>query len=335
MILKIKLFIMILLTFTLSTFFMLKVEAAHIEWDIEDIFIHHALVRMIIDVESQMIVFVSPSAVDFYGYTEEEMLSMKITEINTLTPAQIDSAMQKASLNEQNFFEFRHRLKNGEIRDVHVYTYPFVHEGRDYLYSTVIDVTARVREQRMLVVFQVVLGSTSIVLIAVLSIFMFYLNKDKNAFQYLANHDIMTGARSRLYFENVTKDHIVKRIPMDPFGFVMIDIDDFKHVNDIYGHVVGDQVLKYLVSELKVQMPESHSIYRYGGDEFILFIPLSEAITNLDVYMHDLIGILYANSPFDFDIKFSYGIVTIRSRNDLRDAIKMADLKMYKMKNNH
>lgn len=327
-----KSFIGIFLWIMTISFFVLDASAQAIEWDIEDIFENHTLVRLIIDVETSDIMFASPSAVDFYGYTEAELLQMKISDLNVLTPEQVQAAVEDAFNNEQNFFEFKHRLKSGEIRDVHVYSYPFVHEGRDYLYSTVLDVTDRVRDQRMITIFQVVLGTTSVMLIAVLSVFMYYLNKDKNAFQYLANHDILTGARSRLYFENITKDHIVKRIPIEPFAFVMLDIDDFKHVNDLYGHVVGDQVLKYIVSEFQRQMPDTHSIYRYGGDEFILFLPETETLKDFEAYMREMIGILKANKPFDFNIRFSFGIVMIRSRNDLREAIKMADLKMYKMK---
>ncbi|MDV7397735.1 hypothetical protein RZS08_40420, partial [Arthrospira platensis SPKY1] len=75
-----------------------------------------------IDVETQDIVFASQSATLYYGYTMQELLSMKITEINTMTPEQITRAIERASNNEQNFFEFKHQLKNGDIRDVHVYS---------------------------------------------------------------------------------------------------------------------------------------------------------------------------------------------------------------------
>jgi diguanylate cyclase (GGDEF)-like protein/PAS domain S-box-containing protein len=307
----------------------------HIEWDLADIFENHRLVRLMIDVETQDIVFASQSASLYYGYSKEELLSMKISDINIMTPEEITRAIDRANSNQQNFFEMKHQLKNGDIRDVHVYSYPVEQDGRDYLYSTIIDVTDRVRAQRTIVLLQVVLGSTAVILIGVLGIFMHYLKKDKTSFEYLANHDILTGARSRLYFEHKTNELIIKRLNFEPFGFIMFDLDDFKHVNDMYGHVVGDQVLKYVVTELYRIMPDTHSIYRYGGDEFIIFMHAIDDNYDLDRDMKKYIASMKANSPFDFDIQISYGIEMIKTRNDLRDAIRKTDLKMYKMKHNN
>ncbi|MFU8793453.1 MAG: diguanylate cyclase domain-containing protein [Acholeplasmataceae bacterium] len=327
----IKRFTLLVITVCLMFFSSLTVNA-QIDWDLEDIFTNLELVRFIIDVETQDIVFASQSAMLFYGYSETEFLSMKVSALNILSPEDIQTEIDRASASEQNYFIFKHRLKDGSIRDVQVYSYPFEHEGRDYLYTTVFDVTESVRQQRIISVLQVVLGTTALLLIGTLIGFVFYLNKDKKSYEYLANHDILTGARSRLYFEKITKDFIVKRMPFEPFAFVMIDIDHFKQVNDFYGHVVGDQVLKFIVDELYKHMPSQNKIYRYGGDEFILFIQQESTLDDIEMYMKELVSKLHANTPFAFDLVYSYGIQMINDREDLRSAIKIADSRMYKMK---
>lgn len=89
--------------------------------------------------------------------------------------------------------------------------------------------------------------------------------------QYKIEHDELTGTLNRTAFNRVTKLMEQSTIP---FGFVLIDIDQFKSINDTYGHDVGDKVLTHLAAVLNENMRTSDKIFRLGGDEFVIFMTL-------------------------------------------------------------
>jgi diguanylate cyclase (GGDEF)-like protein/PAS domain S-box-containing protein len=114
-------------------------------------FMTNQAVKLLIDPVDQRVVDANPAAAQFYGYPLERLLTMKISDLNTLPPEAIAREIDLAQSERRLHFNFRHRLANGEVRDVEVYSGP-VHSGeRTLLYSIVHDVTARnraVAEQR-------------------------------------------------------------------------------------------------------------------------------------------------------------------------------------------
>lgn len=90
------------------------------------------------------------------------------------------------------------------------------------------------------------------------------------AFERKLHTDRLSGAKNRTFYE----EQLDKKWQVTNYTFVIFDIDRFKMVNDTYGHLVGDQAIKWLTS-LAVQWKPKHNIdvIRYGGDEFILLIP--------------------------------------------------------------
>jgi PAS domain S-box-containing protein len=102
-------------------------------------------VKLIIDLETKQIVDANRAAVDYYGYPREQLLSMQISDINTLSKNEVAAEMPAANRNEQQYFNFRHRLASGEIRDVEVYSGPATVGRHRYLYSIIHDVTERNR----------------------------------------------------------------------------------------------------------------------------------------------------------------------------------------------
>jgi len=107
------------------------------------LFSNNHAVMLLIDPETGSIVDANPAACAFYGYTREGILSVKITDINTLTPEQVFQEMERSRLERRHLFHFRHRLANGEVRDVEVYSGPIRVEGKTLLYSIVHDIAAR------------------------------------------------------------------------------------------------------------------------------------------------------------------------------------------------
>ncbi len=100
-------------------------------------------IMLLIDPETGDIVDANPGAVDFYGWTCEEITGMKIQEINLLTEEEVKQEMRDAREQKRTSFSFRHLLKSGDVRDVEVYSGPIVVKNRKLLYSIIHDVTAR------------------------------------------------------------------------------------------------------------------------------------------------------------------------------------------------
>ena len=100
-------------------------------------------VMLLIDSENADIVDANPAAITFYGWSHEELTSMKITDINTLTDDQIFQEIERAKTQQRRKFYFCHRLASGEIRDVEVYSGPITVHGRELLYSIIYDITER------------------------------------------------------------------------------------------------------------------------------------------------------------------------------------------------
>lgn len=95
--------------------------------------------------------------------------------------------------------------------------------------------------------------------------------ENKNKFQILAHTDSLTGIYNRYGFDELAEKMISKN-PKAKFVAVLLDIDDFKFVNDIYGHVYGDKALKSLADSMKAFFPSDALLGRNGGDEFCILL---------------------------------------------------------------
>ena len=105
----------------------------------------NAAVKLLIDPETGAIVDANEGAATFYGYAKAELRTMNIAELNVLPSELIRQEMERARAERRSFFRFRHRVASGEVRDVEVYSGPFVWSGRTLLLSIVHDVTERYR----------------------------------------------------------------------------------------------------------------------------------------------------------------------------------------------
>lgn len=146
--------------------------------------------------------------------------------------------------------------------------------------------------------------------------------------------DRLTGIFNRRYFEEFMEIEIKKAERYgNTFTLVMIDMDDFKLVNDNYGHNMGDEVLKYFVKVVKEKIRNSDILSRFAGDEFIIILNSSnekqagEKITSIRKYLSE-------NPCYDIKIEFSAGACQYKKGMKIKDIINNADIKMYKDKRN-
>ncbi|MHC1782562.1 MAG: PAS domain S-box protein [Anaerolineaceae bacterium] len=107
------------------------------------VFNNNHAVMLLIDPEKEIIIDANPAACEFYGYSKTQITSLKISAINTLNPDEIKIELQKAAQESRTYFDFQHRLVDGQIRDVEVFSGPITLEGRTVLFSIVHDITLR------------------------------------------------------------------------------------------------------------------------------------------------------------------------------------------------
>ncbi|WP_337954078.1 MULTISPECIES: sensor domain-containing diguanylate cyclase [unclassified Hydrogenobaculum] len=114
----------------------------------------HSIPILLVDPDTYSIANANQAALDFYGYTKEEITTLKNWDINTLGEEKMKELARKAKYKELNFFKLKHRLKSGEIRDVEVYSSPVHLNGKTYLLSIINDITKEERIRKAFEIFK-------------------------------------------------------------------------------------------------------------------------------------------------------------------------------------
>lgn len=153
-----------------------------------------------------------------------------------------------------------------------------------------------------------------------------------NELKYALRTDELTDVYNRRYFEELLEKEIKRaRRYGNNFSLILIDLDDFKPINDNYGHKMGDKVLKYFADVLKKNLRDTDVVARLGGDEFVLL--LHGADENKSEGKIGFIKNYLRENPFEeIVIDFSYGICEYRDGMDIDTIMTKADDKMYEQK---
>jgi diguanylate cyclase (GGDEF)-like protein len=150
--------------------------------------------------------------------------------------------------------------------------------------------------------------------------------------------DVLTGAFSRRYLFESGEAQLQRRVgDQDPnLSVLLIDVDHFKKVNDQWGHAVGDEVLKYLVRQVKDVIRSSDSIIsRYGGEEFVVLVPTKD-IKTASLLAERILAHVKANpfrlSELQLTITVSIGVAGYKGAGTLDGLINEADECLYRAK---
>ncbi len=103
----------------------------------------HKAVMLLIDPENGYIIDANKAAIDFYGYSKDSLARHRIQDINQLPPHKVEEEYRKAAREHQQYFVFPHKLANGQVRWVEVYSSPFFNQGKNLLFSIIHDITER------------------------------------------------------------------------------------------------------------------------------------------------------------------------------------------------
>ena len=159
----------------------------------------------------------------------------------------------------------------------------------------------------------------------------------KEKYKGEANHDYMTQAYNRRYFFDSAKAILLKtQRKKAPIAVAMCDIDDFKIINDTYGHDIGDEVIIEVKKKLYSNLRASDLVARFGGEEFCILL---EDVTQKDAEN------LFQNICAEFDsstfssngVSFSYTLsigLAYGNPKTLTEIIKLSDIALYNSKEN-
>ncbi|RJP53552.1 MAG: GGDEF domain-containing protein [Anaerolineaceae bacterium] len=161
------------------------------------------------------------------------------------------------------------------------------------------------------------------------------LHKAQRSVQALAHTDYITGAINSRYFHELLAFELNRaQRYKQPFTLVYLDLDNFKQVNDKFGHYEGDQLLRLLTDGLKRQLRNTDIVSRLGGDEFAILFPETsqqEAEVIMAKIHNHFTDQFCQKYPF---VTFSAGAVTYSATpNSIAETIKIADNIMYTVKN--
>lgn len=156
--------------------------------------------------------------------------------------------------------------------------------------------------------------------------------------ELLSNKDVLTDLFNRRYFENALHDELERsRRYNTTFALIMFDIDNFKNINDQYGHPCGDKVIKAIADYLITTSRSSDVLSRIGGEEFTLILPAQSAthiISIIDRIRVDISNIKVKYDEHTVQFTCSFGIALFdQNVKEIHTFIKMADQAMYRAKN--
>ena len=152
--------------------------------------------------------------------------------------------------------------------------------------------------------------------------------------------DALTSMYNRRYFDMMLSEAITQaQQEKTPLCLIMADIDYFKKLNDNYGHLIGDEVLKFVASLFKKNIKGQDTSARYGGEEFAIILPTTEMenakklMESIRVQMESANLIMTKGQKSIGKVTASFGVALFEDADEPLDLIQRADAKLYEAKN--
>lgn len=250
---------------------------------------------------------------EFYG------ASLSNFDVEGLEHGGIEDFINRGLIYEEDiptFYQISHAILRGEDENFHLRINS--KDGRCDWYAVRYVIT-RDEKGKLLLVF----GSISNI-------------QSNQELQDKASLDLLTGCLNKGTFESYAQNIFNEEINMQTHAFLMIDLDNFKAVNDNMGHFFGDIVLKDIASKLKRIFRDSDLVARIGGDEFAV---LMRDIKNEDIILRkaqeivDSLDVTYKGDSASYRISASVGVALYpRQADDYEEIYQQADLALYHAK---
>ena len=155
--------------------------------------------------------------------------------------------------------------------------------------------------------------------------------KAEEYLRYLGTHDVMTGLYNRAFFEETLHQLEVQR--QDPISVIIVDLNNLKPVNDVFGHNTGDKLIRRAAEVLTASVENRYVTARIGGDEFIVIMPGAK-IEDAEQLMERIQSLVVMNNKYyrDPELSLSLGASVSERGLPLEKVISIADNEMYKNK---
>ena len=233
----------------------------------ELLFDKHGSIMLIIDVADGKIIEANQAAIKFYGYSKAELLNLTIQEINTLSPREVEIERKLAVLQHRNYFMVKHRLKNGLIKDVEVYSYPVTKkDGQQVLFSIINDISDRLQSEAEQRQNKLVIISLLTLLLLSTLIYLYQLKKTKDTLE-------VSQKRLQSLFDNMQEGFALHEIIEDKNGKV-IDYEileanpAFEKITGLNLQQLQGQTIRQILPEIESYWLEKYgNIAKYGGYE--------------------------------------------------------------------
>ncbi|MFP4008544.1 MAG: EAL domain-containing protein [Spirulinaceae cyanobacterium] len=157
------------------------------------------------------------------------------------------------------------------------------------------------------------------------------LESQTNKLHYQANHDLLTALPNRACFMEFLRE--ILKTNHETWAILWLDLDDFKKINDSFGHIVGDRLLQKVANRLCSSLSNRSLIARLGGDEFAILLPYDPEIENLDAIAQNLLDRLkqpFILQHYILTVNASIGIISsIALYRESTHLLKDADCALY------
>ena len=149
--------------------------------------------------------------------------------------------------------------------------------------------------------------------------------------KYISTHDVLTGLYNRTFFEAQLER--LGKGRQYPIGIIVIDLDGLKETNDTYGHAAGDRMIRKAADVLRKVFRADDLVSRTGGDEFTILLT-ETSYNELQLVVNRIYTSLdeVNESEPEFELRFSLGSAIAESKENLSDAVRGADVRMYENK---